>query len=329
MPVSTIDSPLPDLEALRLLVGVARRGSIGAAARAVGITQQSASERLRALEAREGLHLLQRGARGSGLTADGVVVVEWAGRLLDLADEVETAMAGLRGERDREVVVWSSMTVAETLLPRWLVLLRQRQVGEGRVPVAVSLRAGNSAAVTEAVRSGSAHVGFVEGVDPPVGVASEVVAADELVLVAAPGTALARRRGALDPAEVAALALTSRERGSGTREVVERALAEHGLEAAAPVAELTTATAQRQSVVAGSAPAFLSRRVVERDLASGELVLVPTRELALVRSFRAVWSGPGAPPAGPVRDLVGLARQDARRRARSTGRPVSRPADPG
>ena len=74
--MTTSERPLPDLDALRLLVGVARRGSIGAAARAVGITQQSASERLRALEAREGLHLLQRGARGSDLTADGVVVVE-------------------------------------------------------------------------------------------------------------------------------------------------------------------------------------------------------------------------------------------------------------
>ncbi|MCW2819149.1 MAG: LysR-family transcriptional regulator, partial [Marmoricola sp.] len=173
---------------------------------------------------------------------------------------------------------------------------------------------------------GSAHVGFVEGVDPPAGVASEVVATDELVLVAAPGSALTRRRGALEPAEVAELALTSREQGSGTREVVERALAAHGFAGAAPVAELTTATAQRQSVVAGSAPAFLSRRVVERDLASGELVLVPTRDLVLVRSFRAVWSGPGAPPAGPVRDLVGLARQDGRRPPRPSPRPSPRPA---
>ena len=45
--------PLPDLEALRLLVAVAQGGSIGAGARSVGVTQQSASERLRALEKNE------------------------------------------------------------------------------------------------------------------------------------------------------------------------------------------------------------------------------------------------------------------------------------
>ncbi len=314
---------LPDLTGLRLLVLVARLGSIGAAARAAGTTQQSASERLRVLESREGLHLLHRGARGTTPTADGAVVVEWAGRLLDLADEVGTAMSGLRRERDRGVVVWSSMTVAETLLPRWLVLLRQRQVGEGRVPTAVSLRAGNSAQVVDAVRRGEARLGFVEGVEAPAGVASDVVATDELVLVVAPGGpggALARRRAALSPAEVAELAMTSREPGSGTREVVERALGEHGLRAAPPVAELTTATAQRQAVVAGSAPAFLSRRVVERELGAGELLEVPTRGLRLARRFRAVWDGPGAPPAGPVRDLVGLARRDGRAPGRPAGR---------
>lgn len=48
MPLSTY---LPDLSALELLVDTAREGSIGAAARLQGISQQAASERLRAVEA--------------------------------------------------------------------------------------------------------------------------------------------------------------------------------------------------------------------------------------------------------------------------------------
>lgn len=301
-------SHVPDLAGLRLLVTIGRTGSIGAAAREAGISQQAASERLRAIEAQTGLTLVQRGPRGSVLTASGVVVTEWAARLIDLTDEIETAVEGLRGEASRDLAVWASMTVADSLVPRWLVRLRQRQVQAGTSPTSVSLTAGNSQQVEEAVASGVAHLGFVEGVDPPRHVRSTAIAEDELVLVVAAGDRLARRRRPLRAEEVAALALTGREPGSGTREVVERALGALGLRMQQAVVELTTTTAVRETVLAGSAPAFLSTRVVGRDLDAGHLVVVPT-ELDLRRAFRAIWVGSAHPPAGPVRDLVAIARR--------------------
>ncbi len=299
---------VPELAALRLLVGVARLGSIGAASRAQGITQQAASERLRAVETQTGLTLLRRGARGSHLTEAGAVVVEWAARLIDLADEIDHAIEGLRADDRRDLAVWSSMTIAESLLPRWLVMLRQRQVAEGGTPTAVSLRAVNSNEVVAAVRDGRAGLGFVEGADAPIGMRSRVVSRDELVLVALAGTPLSRRRTPLSPREISVLPLTGREPGSGTREVVAAALGRHGLTASEPLVELTTATAIREAVIAGSAPAFLSRRVAAREIESGQLVVLPTPALTLTRSFRAVWSGGREPPAGPVRELVEIAR---------------------
>ena len=79
--------------------------------------------------------------------------------LTDLAEELEHAVAGLKGDRDRDLVVWASMTVAETVLPGWLVRLGQRQAAEGRPPTTVSLTAGNSRQVVEAVLEGRAHLG--------------------------------------------------------------------------------------------------------------------------------------------------------------------------
>ncbi len=305
-------SRVPDLAGLRLLVGVARHGSIGGTARAHGVSQQAASERLRAIEAQIGLTLVRRGARGSELTPAGVVIVEWASRLLDLADEIDQAIDGLRTDRGRDLTVWSSMTVAESLLPRWLVLLRQRQESEGLRPTTVSLNAANTTHVLRAVVDGTADLGFVEGVGAPRGVRAVAVGRDELVLVAPPGSPLARRRTPLRADEVAALPLTNREPGSGTRDVVEAALAAHDLEPAPMMVELTTATAVREAVAAGSAPAFLSPRVVSRDVEAGRLVVVPTRGLALTRTFRAIWVGSSEPPAGPVRELVAVARARSR-----------------
>ena len=301
-------SRVPDLDGLRLLVAIARGGSIGAAARTLGVTQQSASERLRSVEAQVGLTLVQRGARGSGLTAAGTVLVEWSTRLLDLAEEIDHAIEGLRGDRSRELAVWASMTVAESLLPRWLVLLRERQLAEGLTPTSVGLVAANSDAVLAAVRDQQADLGFVEGSRPPRDLRWTAVSTDELVLVAAAGTPLSRRRAPLTPAEVAGLTLTTREQGSGTRQVVEHALAEHGLSLGGALVELTTGSAVRAAVVAGGPPAFLSRAVVAGDLDAGRLALVPTRDLRLRRTLRAVWAGGRHPPPGPVRELVGIAR---------------------
>ncbi len=300
-------SRIPDLEALRLLVAIARQGSIGAAAREIGVSQQAASERLRAMETTVGLTLVRRTARGSDPTEAGAVLVEWATRLLDLAEETEAAIDGLRDDRSRELSVWASMTIVESLIPRWLVRLRRQQTSTGSAPPTVNLTASNSRAVLEAVRTGAADVGFVEGRDAPRGLRHRAVASDELVLVTAPGTPVARRRRPLTPLEVAELSMTRRERGSGTREVVEAALADHGLIGGDSAVELTTATTIRAAVLAQGAPAFLSRRLVGPDLATGQLVEVPTDDLDLTRVFRAVWVGARHPPAGPVRDLIAIA----------------------
>ena len=82
-------SHVPDLAGLRLLIAIGSTGSIGGAARATGVSQQAASERLRGIEALTGLTLVRRSTRGSELTPSGVVVTEWAARLVALTEEVE------------------------------------------------------------------------------------------------------------------------------------------------------------------------------------------------------------------------------------------------
>ncbi len=297
---------MPDLAALQLLVDVAHLGSIGAAGRANGVSQQSASERLRAMEAQTGLTLLHRGAAGSTLTEAGVLMVGWASRLLDVAREVDESIATLRDDRRHELRVAASMTVAEHLLPPWIVRLRQQH------DVTVSLTATNSEHVRSALASGAADVGFVEDGAGGAGLASLVVARDELALYAAIDDPWARRDRPLTVEQVAARALTWRERGSGTRRVVEEALVRAGLSAAAPAVELTTTAAIRTAVAAGSPPAFLSRLAARADVEGGRLVEVPVADLDLSRDLAAVWVGAGRPPAGPVRQLLMIATRPAR-----------------
>ncbi|WP_436788825.1 LysR substrate-binding domain-containing protein, partial [Yinghuangia sp. YIM S10712] len=217
MPLS---SRMPDLRTLELLLAVARLGSLGRAAREAGISQPAASVRMRTLERLVGVPLLERTPRGSVLTPAGVLVTDWARPLLDAADRLDTGITALRADHDTRLRVEASLTVAEYLLPRWLVALRGARPG-----VAVSLRVGNSADVAARVLAGEADLGFTEGRRAPGGLASAVVARDRLTVVVAPGHPWSRRRGPVPAAELAATPLVQREPGSGTREVLAAALA--------------------------------------------------------------------------------------------------------
>ncbi|MFE7776154.1 LysR family transcriptional regulator [Streptomyces sp. NPDC057445] len=292
---------VPDLGALELLLAVARHGSLGRAARELGITQPAASSRIRSMERQLGVALLDRSPRGSRLTDAGALVTDWARRIVEAAEAFDVGAQALRVRRDSRLRVAASMTIAEYLLPVWLIALRQQ-----RPDTAVSLLAGNSAAVAERLLGDEADLGFVEGLAVPAGLDGAVIGHDRLVVVAAPGHAWARRRSAVAPDELASTSLVLRERGSGTRQVLDSALAAYG-GLAEPLMELASTTAVKAAAVSGAGPAVLSELAVTEELASRRLVRVPVEGVRLRRDLRAVWRA-GHRPAGPARDLLSLTR---------------------
>jgi DNA-binding transcriptional LysR family regulator len=304
-------SARPDLESLSLLVAVANLGSVGRAALAHGISQPSASARLRALERRLGLTVLTRRTAGSTLTAAGELVVGWAAPILAAAEEFSRSVDSLARTRAAQFTVAASLSIAEYLLPAWLVELHATYPD-----IAVRLRVANSTDVIAAVTAGTVPLGFVEGPGVPRSVASAVVGTDHLVLVVGVDHPWARRRGSVTAAELAATPLLLREPGSGTRQTLERALKRaaggergHGGTAALapPALQLSTTTAIRTAAAGSTAPAVLSELTVAADIAAGRLIEVPTRGLDLRRRLRAVWQR-ALPLEGAAAALVRLAR---------------------
>ncbi|MER6778869.1 MULTISPECIES: LysR family transcriptional regulator [unclassified Streptomyces] len=292
---------VPDLGALELLLAVARIGSLSGAAKRMGITQPAASSRIRAMETRLGVALVDRSPRGSTLTAEGALVTDWARRVVEAAEAFDAGAQALRGRRDSRLRVAASMTIAEYLLPGWLIALRGQRPG-----TAVSLHAGNSAVVAERVLAHEADLGFVEGLSVPEGLDSAVIAQDRLVVAVAPGHAWARRTRGVAAAELAATPLILREWGSGTRQVLDAALAQSG-GLAAPLLELASTTAVKAAALSGAGPCVLSELALGEELAARRLVEVPVTGAALGRALRAVWPV-GNRPAGPARDLLSLTR---------------------
>jgi DNA-binding transcriptional LysR family regulator len=250
---------------------------------------------------------VHRTPRGSSLTAEGVVIADWAARVLHVAAELDAEIAALRQDRRTRLRVSASSTIAEQLLPAWLASFRAAADHSGSPALDIVLTEGNTGTVIAQVTEGTADIGFTEGPHRPAGLRSRVVGHDRLVVVVAPGHPWARRRRPVTAAELDGTPLVGREGGSGTRDTLSAALAAQlGQDTPqAPAAlSVSTAAAVRAAALAGAAPAVISELAVADDLTAGRLVRIQVPELDLRRTLHAVWTGTRDPPAGAARDLI-------------------------
>jgi DNA-binding transcriptional LysR family regulator len=302
-----LSSRMPDLESFEVFLAIAETGSLGSAARELGLTQQAVSRRLASMEAKAGVTLAARTTRGSSLTSAGNIMAEWASRLLEVAHDIDAGMGSLREEGCQRINVVASQTITEHLMPHWLLSLRAAKSQQtGSVPE-VNLTATNSEHAIASVRGGAADLGFVERPGAPAGLGSCVVGHDELVVVVAPSHKWARNSRVVSARELAQTSLVTREPRAGIRNSLTVALRRSlgdAMQQAPPVLELPTAAAMRAAVLAGAGPAAMSRLAVADDLAVSRLSAITVSHLDLRRELRAIWVGGRAPPPGAIRSFL-------------------------
>lgn len=108
--------PLLDVGRLRLLSEVQLRGSIAAAARAVGLTSSAVSQQLAILEREAGTTLLDRSPRGVLLTGAGQALVLRARAIFGVLEEARADLDRLTGELAGQVRVGTVASAAGTLV---------------------------------------------------------------------------------------------------------------------------------------------------------------------------------------------------------------------
>lgn len=287
-----------DLEDLRLLVLVDELGSLSAAARALGVSQPAATTRLRRLETRHQISLVRRAPQGSSLTEDGRAVCAWARQVLREASVLESGLVALSRRRRGDLAVAASLTVAEQLMPQWLVDVR-----EAHPDTHVSLTVVNSAEVHSAVLDGRATVGFVETPGRLSGTHARVVGRDRLLVLVPPGHPWTRAREPISRETLRSATFVLREPGSGTRVTFTRAL---GIEPGVAL-EAGSSAAVLASAAGGIGPGVVSELSAADYVQSGRLVEVPVA-VDLRRSLRAVWRS-GTRLRGAAETLVEIARR--------------------
>jgi len=210
----------------------------------------------------------------------------------------------------------ASTTIAQYLLPRLLCeFLREHP----RVrPTIVS---GNTEQIVEAIENGKIELGLIEGPARCRHVVTEAFQSDELVLIVPLAHEWADRE-CVTVAELATAPLLMRERGSGTRNVLEIELARHGLKRnlVQIAMELDSTEAIKSSVEAGLGVGFVSRWSIAKDQRLGATIKVIRVEgVEIQRKFQIVFAK-GPEPSGVEQEFRRFLQRHAgvRRAVRQT-----------
>lgn len=269
---------------LRVFVTAARTLSFSRCAADLNITQPAVSRHIGELESRYGMPLFTRGTSGVALTAAGNLLLRHAEGLLRAYRKMDYDMEQLSETGKGKIAIGASTTIAMYLLPQVLASFMKQSGG-----IKVSMLSGNSERVEQWLREGTVDIGFVENASRRPWLHYEPLLADELVLVAGTGG----RFGTLDsvtPQELKSLPLVLREKGSGTREIVENVLSLHGMEIEDlnVVIELSSTEAIKTFVRSSDVLAIVSVIALRRELADGSVRIVDIDGIDMPREFATV-----------------------------------------
>ena len=275
-----------DARQIEIFVKVAELGSFSKAAEALFLTQPTVSEHIRGLEEELGVRLLDRLGRGAAPTKAGQLLLGYGRRILELHREARQALDQFQGRMSGELVIAASTIPGEYVLPALIGRFKEKYPD-----IAISLLIGDTQRVVEWVLEGRAELAVAGAQIDHRALEYRELMPDELVLVVSAAHPWHGKKTATLE-EVRAEPLIVRERGSGSRQALEKALAEVGLDLSdfRVVGEMGSTQAIKQGVKAGVGISLISKRAVAEECQHGTLHCVKVKDLRFRRAFYLVTS---------------------------------------
>jgi DNA-binding transcriptional LysR family regulator len=292
---------MASLENFRMVVfrTVAHQLSFRKAAEVLFLTQPAVSLQIKALEEDLGVQLFERAGSRITLTAAGQTLLGYADQVSSLLAQAEQEVAATGGDHAGLLALGASTTIAQYVLPGLLSDFRREFPR-----IQLTLISGNTENIVDAVAHQHIALGLIEGPARSRDVKTEPFLVDELVLVV-PAAHDWAERASIFCSELSTTPLLMRERGSGTRRVVELALQEHHLKPASlkVVMELDSTEAIKSAVEAGLGVGFVSRWALAKDARTGGTFrIVNINGLRIERNFLLAYSA-GPRPQGVAQDF--------------------------
>lgn len=279
-----------------------RLRSFTRAAEELHITQPAVSQHIKQLEARVGCSLFETRGRAVRSTPAGDLLYR---RLSVMANDEARIIDELRRLDSATVAplrLGCTRTIADYVAPRLLAKHAQRHPEQ-----TVHLRSANTRDLLTSLEMGELDLALVEGPYDRSSFDGSVLSTEPYVAVASPRKA----QSAHALSDLLAHPIIVREKGSGTREILERMLAAQGLELGdfAAVIEVASIPVIKEFVRAGRGITFIYRVAVSEELSRGELVDLTPADCAAHHDFTLIWQQ-GSAYAESYRALLDEWRSD-------------------
>lgn len=270
-----------DLSQLEVFLAVAKEGRFSRAAEKLYRTQSAVSQSIRKLEEELGEPLFDRSSREGVLTDAGHVLREYAEKLLNLRADAQEALVELRELHKGKLVIAANELTVLYLLP---ILTEFRRL-HPMIKVTVQRALGSQ--IPDDVLRHNVELGLLTYDPQESQIHAVVVYLDELAFVVPPSHPLASLEQ-VSIRQLGAESFVAHIVSSPYREKVIQAFRRHKTPLHMDV-ELPTLQAIKRYLVMGNGVALLPEISVEGELARGELVRIPVKELQLQRKLRLIY----------------------------------------
>jgi DNA-binding transcriptional LysR family regulator len=265
------------LRQLRVFGAVARNQSFTAAARELHLTQPAVSMQVKELEDACGAPLFERIGRSIHLTEAGAELAACAATVAEQLRQTEERLDALRGLK-KGLLRLAAVSTAKYFAPSLLAVFQR-----AHPEVTVRFTVGNREEMIESLAANDADLVIMGRPPRELDTVAEPFATNPLVIVAAPGHPLARRRR-IPLRRLAEETFLIRERGSGPRAAMERVFKDRAVPYRAGM-EVASNETIKQAVIAGMGIAFLSAHTMALELAARKLVVLDVAGLPIVREW--------------------------------------------
>ena len=261
---------------------VARLLSFTKASQTLFIGQSAISKQVKSLEYFYKTALFERHGNHITLTKAGAVLYDKLLKASQIRDELHQEIQQINEQFSppTKLAIGASTTISLYVLPAVLsAYLRQH----ANVQIGVLNR--NSNNIQNALLAHEIDLGIVEGLTQVNTITYTSFVTDDVLAVCSAKSPLRGRT--LTLAELPDIPLALRENGSGTLAVVDDTLGKKGISIASlrVLIRLGGTEALKNFVLADTCLAFLPRRAITKELATGELSEVPVQGLTLQRRF--------------------------------------------
>ncbi len=289
-----------NLHHLRVFQTVVRHLSFSRAAEELLISQSAVSMHVKSLERVIGLPLFEKVGHRIRLTGAGESLWSYSQKIFALLEETLQVMAALRGGHIGHLRVAADTTAGVYVVPEYLGQFRRMFPHVG-----IMLDVANRATVIERIGTREADLAVMGQIpDDLAEWDATPFLQNDLVVIANPSHPLAHKK-AITVNLLAQEGFLVREVGSGTRATMERYFSQAGIDLRVDM-ELGNNSTIKQGVAHGLGIAVISRKVIQLELESRRLVILPVEGFPLKRYWYVVHLRGHylPPPAKALKDLL-------------------------